>query len=280
MSSECVSKKEPKILLVAVHGPYEPWLSILKNGQLVTWMTSPSRIKIINVFGIKVSSRVLKVDQWMYFLRWHPIKVVAYSSLMLEVILKKALRTSIYSPKVKRVNLESLGDVWEVQMPDSLLLQGVKSISVFRESLNEDFDYLVTTITSSYINELALLKVLSESPRQEFLGGRIEFSGEMRYQQGSFRVYSRDVVEFIVENSRRYQHWKIEDIAMGNLVNRKYRKFTELPNMTVASVGDLIEEENEELKKMCSIRCKSVDEKGVRLDPEIMKLIHKLLKCA
>jgi hypothetical protein len=161
-------------------------------------------------------------------------------------------------------------------MPDSLMLQGVKNLAAFRESLNLEYDFLVTTISSSYLN-LSLLKEFLEQVKPEnFVGGRIEKSGDMKYQQGSFRVYSRDVVENLVSHSRHYKHWKIEDIAMGALTTSLYSEFTEMPNMTIQSVSDVENISNEELGRIISYRCKSTMN-GARKDAEVMHSLHNRL---
>jgi hypothetical protein len=163
-------------------------------------------------------------------------------------------------------------------MPDSLMLQGVKNMSVFRNSLSFEFDFLVTTITSTYINVSALEEYLDKKTPKEFLGGRIEKSGTMKFQQGSFRVFSRDMVQKIVENSCNYQHWKIDDIALGRLLTSLNSNFTPIPNLTVESQKELEEIEEADLRTTVSYRCKSISA-GRRIDADLMKLLHhRILK--
>jgi hypothetical protein len=269
-----MKNQPPKILIIGIHGPYQPWLEILENGQLKTWMTCKSSSRIINVFGLAMKSRIKDIDQRLYYLRWSRVKFVAYLALILEAGLKKLFPIDKYRPNINCQSDGSTNEIWEVQMQDSLLLQGVKNVSVFRKSLELDYDFLVTTITSSYINVALLEDVLSQISPTGFLGGRIEKSGEMEYQQGSFRVYSRDVVTKLVENSHRYKHWKIEDIAMGDLVSKYYFLLSRLPNYTLESLADVESLSQEDLKNTISYRCKSSEE-NKRIDSQIMKLLHK-----
>ena len=269
---------KPKILIVAIHGPYEPWLSILQDGQFKTWMESSSKTTIINAFGIKIHPKLLKADQQIYFLRWSNNKILAYASLLLELVTKKIFRLHTYQPEIVSVKNQGSLEVWEVQMPDSLILQGVKNMAVFRNSLSLEFDFLVTTITSTYLNVSALEEYLDKIAPKDFLGGRIEKSGTMKFQQGSFRVFSRDVVQKIVANSRNYQHWKIEDIALGRLLSSHYCDFTSIPNLTVESPKELEAIEESDLRTTISYRCKSTSA-GHRLDADLMKLLHhRILK--
>lgn len=263
-----------KVLVIAVHGPYQPWLEILENGQLKTWMNTESSSKVINVFGIAMKNKIKDIDQKIYYLRWSEIKFIAYFALILEVAVKRFFPIYMYRPKISSHQDGPKTEIWEIQMPDSLLLQGVKNVSVFRKSLELDFDFLVTTITSSYLNVPLLESALSQIPPTNFVGGRIEKSGKMEYQQGSFRVYSRDVVYKLVKNSHKYKHWKIEDIAMGDLVSMYYSELSPLPNCTLESLADVESLTQGDLEGTISYRCKSTEE-NKRIDAQIMKSLHE-----
>jgi hypothetical protein len=265
---------KPKILIVVIHGPYEPWLSILQDGQSKTWMESSSKTRIINAFGIKIHPKLLKADQEIYYLRWSDNKILAYASLLLELVTKKIFRLHTYQPEIISVKNQGQQEVWEVQMPDSLMLQGVKNMAVFRNSLSCEFDFLVTTITSTYLNVSALEEYLDKTTQKNFLGGRIEKSGTMKFQQGSFRVFSRDMVLKIVENSHSYQHWKIEDIALGRLLSSLSPDFTPIPNLTVESQKEIESILEPDLRTTVSYRCKSTSS-GRRIDADLMKLLHQ-----
>jgi len=262
----------PKILIIGIHGPYEPWLEIFANGQTRTWITNNSSCKIVNIFGVALSTKIKDVDQRIYYLRWSQRRIIAYSALLAEALIKSILFLDRYRPRINFKEQRTTDEIWRIKMPDSLLLQGVKNLLAFRNSLEDDFDFLVTTITSTYLNTELLEETLSRVPANGYLGGRIEQSGRMKYQQGSFRVYSRDVVQTIVENTRRYKHWKIEDVAMGDLVSKLYSVTSELPNLTLKSLSDVHALTTEDLKTTISYRCKATDGEK-RIDSDIMNLL-------
>jgi hypothetical protein len=269
-----IESEKAKILIMAIHGPYEPWLSILHHGQKKTWMRNDLSSRVVNAFGEPINSKLLKIDQQLYFLRWAKNKAVAFTSLAFEAAVKKIIRLDSFRPNVAIKKEPNFGEIWQVKMPDSLLIQGVKNIALFRESLNHEYDFLVTTITSSYINIKLLEQFLSKIDPFMFVGGRIEQSGKLTYQQGSLRVYSRDVVHNLVLHSKRYKHWKIEDIAMGDLVASLYTNYTEIPNATVQADSDLVQIGKSELDTIISYRCKST-ESGIRVDSKLMKSLHQ-----
>lgn len=271
-----LGKSPVKILICVIHGPYEPWLTILREGQIKTWMSQDSAIKIVNVFGKAIPNQLLGLDQSIYFKRWSQNRFVAYLSLGVEAGFKTIFPIKKIKPSVIKSVSPGEPDSWTVQMPDSLLLQGVKNLAAFRASLDEDYDYLVTTITSSYINLRKLAEHLTDAEQKSFVGGRIEESGDMQYQQGSFRVFSRDVVEYIVNNSSNYKHWLIEDIAMGRLVNLSYTKFTKIDNFTLHSAESVKRLTKSDLSRIVSYRCKSIVG-NTRTDHEIMQALNERL---
>lgn len=236
-------------------------------------MSSHSSIRIVNAFGRAIKPTHVSRDEKMYFLRWSKNPLLAYGALSLEALLKKIIRLDNFEPKVQISVDKNLGEVWTVNMPDSLLLQGLKNMSIFRESLNHDFEYLVTTITSTYLNLENLQSYLDKVSNLNFAGGRIEKSGAMFYQQGSFRVYSRDVVGRLVSSSKRYPHWKIEDIAMGSLVSKLRVQLDEIPNTTLSTEQDVANLTGEDIQKFVSYRCKSMKQ-NKRNDPAIMKALQ------
>lgn len=271
MRSEELQK--PKILIVGIHGEYQPWLEIFQDGQRQTWMTDSENIKIVNAFGSPIRPSLRRLDEKIYYLRWFSNRLIAYGSLLIEAAIKMVVPLDKWRPKVRYINDENKGGIWRVEMCDSLMLQGVKNLAVFRNALNYDFDFFVTTITSSYLNLQALEEYLSQITSPRFVGGRIEKSGTLIYQQGSFRVYSRDVVCELVKNSKRYKHWKIEDIAMGNLTSLLQNEITSMPNRTLQTVQDVDSLTETDLRSTISYRCKAT-ENGKRIDSKIMKLLH------
>lgn len=267
-------QESPKILIVGIHGEYQPWLEIFQNGQRQTWMAESENVEIVNAFGSPMRQRYRRFDEKIYYLRWSSNRFIAYSALFIEAVIKTALPFDKLKPKINYEMNENLGNIWRVNLYDSLMLQGVKNMTVFRNTLNFDFDFLVTTITSSYLNVHALKEYVSGITSTRFIGGRIELTGNLAYQQGSFRVYSRDVVRDLVMKSKNYKHWKIEDIAMGNLISLFEQTVTEMPNRTLQTAQDVELLTEEDLRSTISYRCKAT-EKGKRIDSAIMGLLHR-----
>lgn len=265
-----------RVLIAVIHGPYEPWLTILKKGQLKTWCSQGNFHSVVHIFGRRLPYFWQRLDIRTYYLRWHKNKFIAFAALILESAVKRILFVSAWKPRILEKEESGL-KFWEVQFPDFSVLQGVKNLSVFRKSLEREYDFLVTTITSSYIDVNALLDILDPinltmEPLQAI--GRIETSAGRVYQQGSFRVFSRALVEFIVKNQSEYPSWLVEDIALGRLVEKANPKYKAIQSVTVDSLNDLTKLSNSEMSTTAHFRCKSTV-LGVRKDSELMLEIHR-----
>jgi hypothetical protein len=269
-----------KILILDIHGPYEPWLQILRNGQLKTWALSTDQSRIVHVSGSRVPSVLHKIGEFVYSLKWSQNKYIGKLALLQDLGIKIFLQNWLPPVKPQNKFLVPVEESWHVEMPDFALLMGHKVIASLNYSLSQDYDYLVTTITSAYIHVPRLERFLENQPREGFLGGRLTELSGFRFQQGSFRVYSRDVVEWIVNNRNCYRHWLPEDVAMGKLVNKLMIELTELPDSTAYSLDELYLIPDEELKKALHVRCKGsrIKNQESRNDVEILHTLHQIMK--
>lgn len=268
-----------KILILVVHGPYEPWLEIMREGQLRTWATDTQNTTVVHVSGKPVGSKIHKMDEYVYSLKWSERKLLGKSALIVDYVLKKFVIN--WLPKVTVGNnfLNPAAATWLVEMPDFALLMGNKMLASLNHSLEYEYDYLVTTITSAYINIPKLEQTLEKMPRNSFAGGRItEVSGN-KFQQGSFRVYSKDVVEWIIANRTLYPHWLPEDVAMGKLIEHGKYSLIQIPDSTAYSIEELESLSTLEIEESVHFRCKGsrVKDQKHRNDVVIQQKLHQLI---
>lgn len=266
-----------KILIIGIHGPYEPWLSIVKNGQLETWsQNNIDDVHIVHAMGNPVGGGLHEIGEYLYSLKWSENKFVGFLALLLDKIIKKMIGNKLFDISISR-ELKSNCEMWQVDMPDFSLLMGNKMLSVIKFAQeNYDFEYLVTTISSSYVNIKNLKDFIKDKQPYQNLSGRFVDVGDEHFQQGAFRLYSRDVVDYIVNNRKRYNHSAPEDVAMGRLVNGGAFKEYEMKNSTVNSVESAKKINISDIQEDVFIRCKGASVLGnkLRFDVEIQKIIH------
>ena len=272
-------KSEQKICILVIHGPYSPWIEILNDGQLRTWIKDSEKfpnITVVHVFGEPVREKAHKLDEKYYYLYWSRLKLIARAVISFEYLWKKMITKWQPLVHARKTYTDKVGIEWHVAMPDLAILQGVKHLAAIRKSLELDYDFLVTTVTSNYINLSQLQKEVSKLPRNKVLSGRIMTIGPHTWQQGSFRLWSRDIAEWIIENSRRYKHHLVEDVAMGRLLETSGGEFIGISHETLVTVEAAKKLTKNQLRSIASFRCKSM-ELGIRTDAQIMQVIHQKL---
>jgi hypothetical protein len=269
-----------KILIIAVHGPYEPWTSILKNGQLKTWsQNNLDDIHIVHAMGNPVTDFAHNLGEYFYSLKWANNKYLGFAALLVDKIMKKIIGNKLFKISTYQDEISKC-EFWRVEMPDFALLMGNKMLTVLKFAhQNYEFDFLATTISSSYVNIENLKSFTKDLKPERILGGRFVDVGDEHFQQGAFRLYSRDVIEYIVTNRKSYNHTAPEDVAMGRLVNTGSFQEYEMRNSTIDSVKSAEKVIIKEIRKDIFIRCKGVSTLGskVRFDTEILNIVHDKL---
>lgn len=269
-----MENSHPKVLVMVGHALYEPWSSILYEGQLKTW-ASTSNSPVVHTFATPVWHFVKKIDSLVWSLKWHH----GLGKLVTGV---EAILKSPFSASRGRLIDQELPHAHErafkIKMPDLDLLMNFKSFGLITGSLDYEYDYLVCTTTSSYLNLNNLIEELKEQPRHGFIGGRILEQGSINFASGSFRIFSRDVVEGFLNNRRKFSTWRPEDQAFGFLANdsKLQVRYVQLKSVDVSSLDILSEISEESLSGIIHFRLKSgtLEERN---DVSIMLDLHRRL---
>ena len=61
---------KPKILVIVGHALYEPWTTILYQGQLRTWVINEN-ILIYHTHANPISNHIRKIDAFLWKMKWH-----------------------------------------------------------------------------------------------------------------------------------------------------------------------------------------------------------------
>ena len=269
MALNMESQDSKNYLILITHAKYEPWQNILQKGVLGTWANRP-----ISNLGIAAGNEVpvflRKIDNGIWAAQWN--KKFGMASLILQFFLHKF--TKFYQPKVS-ISVEAIPR-WNIHMPDLDLLMAHKNISVLRKFLEFDFDFLVLTTSSSYLNTSLLDKVMNYLPKENVVAGRIVNRNEIVFPSGTFRIFSRDIVGRIVQKSNEIEPWLPEDLAIGKLLTDLNSKFIEIDSINLPDISDVENLTNRQLRSTVHYRCTS-GSLSDRRDVAIMKALEKRL---
>jgi hypothetical protein len=271
-----MSMPKPSVLCALSHGLYEPWLDIVKSGQDQTWLASQNSadVEILHFHASPVGRFPQNLDRLHERIRWSGIKRAA--------ILRKFDRLAswpflTYIPKVTKSQLlflESPGDVIHIHFPDTYVTYRWKELALFKYFLEQTTcNFLFLTSTASYVRINALQEFISGLPQKNVYAGAHPYP-EATFVSGACRILSRDVVQLILANRRKFDPAVIEDMALGDLVQSLGVNpiYTTLNN--IDSIEVLTSITDKEIASKFHFRLKS-GTLSERNDVQIMKALHQ-----
>lgn len=103
---------------------------------------------------------------------------------------------------------------------ESLKSLGKRTLECFEFCLKEfPFDYIYRTNVSSYIHKKNLYEFLMDKPLVNFYCGvKGNFKGHIPFASGAGMCFSRDVIEYLVNNKYNLDTNLIDDVAIGKLL--------------------------------------------------------------
>jgi hypothetical protein len=258
-------------------GIYEPWIDILENGQELTWLSDPrpDSIEVLHAHGKQLGRFGQSVDKLHEKFRWK----TGLTNDILRLFDNFLLFPFIFHvPSWRFVSGLQVNDpVIVVNTPDALLTLRWKELGFFDFFLkNSTADFLVTTTNSSYLSFVNLQNLLNSLPDKLLYYGPKPYEGA-EFVSGSFRVFSRDVVELIVSKRIFWEGAVIEDVSLGKLLKRNgiHPIFRSICNFE--SVETIIDASCIDLKSQVHFRLKSGNYEN-RQDVKLMKLLHSRIK--
>lgn len=271
------STTSPSIFCAITHGLYEPWIDILYNGQVPTWLSNKriSEFSMNHFHGIPGGSLIMGIDRLHEKIRWQN-RWVATPLRIVDGIVGLPLRSYIPNCEIsKRLLLDD--PVIQINFIDMYATMKWKDISTLEYFLtNSDADFLFMTTTSSYVRPAKLLELVSNLPKRGVYAGAIEYSGA-KFAAGNNRLFSRDVASAIVSARDKLACGTIEDLAIGNLCSILGFNLVQLPKINISSMEELENLSDRDIESNFHFRLKSGTLKE-RNDVLIMKRLHERVR--
>lgn len=267
----------PKIFCSITHGLYSPWVDILHDGQVPTWLCNPElpNFSINHFHGIPGGKSVMNFDRLHERIRWTN-RWVAAPLRILDNLCGFPIRN--YIPTQKNSNhLHLQHPVTQINFLDIYATMKWKDLSILDYFLrNSDCDFIFMTTTSSYIRPRKLMEIVSSLPRQGVYAGAVAYEGA-NFAAGNNRLFSRDTAEAIVTFRRKLACGTIEDLAIGNLCAEIGFKLIELPKINISSMDELHSLSDKDLESNFHFRLKSgtIDDRN---DVPIMRELHRRVR--
>lgn len=225
---EVGNRRPPKILVLILSARSAPWGLIEQFGQIGTFAkVDTENVQFVWYRGdealprdlaLEVSGKLL--DSWYKFIvllnRWGLKGPRSFpGSKMLSSFLRRRSLSRLEDFGANHYQRKLL-----LPLPEFNSFIGLKTLLAFDHVLDAfDFDYLVRTNSSSYLDIQQLEKYLGDAPKQKYFSGfKGDFFGE-EFSSGASYILSRDVVDQVTHNFSTYwQHYVVDDVAISRVI--------------------------------------------------------------
>jgi hypothetical protein len=268
------SDTSAKVLCAISHGLYEPWLSILREGQQPTWLSIkfPENFKVLHYHGTPVRPFVQHMDRLHEKIRWKNRYVASLLCFFDNLVLAPLL---YFIPKNQQSKmLPSVGKVIHIKFPDTYLTYRWKFLSLLNYFVYEtNSDFLFVTSTASYVQPDQVIKFVNRIPDTSTYAGAEPYEGA-GFISGSNRIISREIALQVLQTRRRWKPGVIEDIEFTRLIVANGNKLMTFPIVNIDSISKLSKTPDALIKNNYHFRLKSLEGTN-RNDISIMKLLHQ-----
>lgn len=252
-----------RILVLVLTVDQEPWRTIETEGQRATWAaTSDGEIPIFWLYG-----RTGGVTRFLLRASNKTLQAMGAVSTL-------ARFRHLTGSLAARRPVREQGDKVYTQVPETQLGVNPKTRAGLRHILEtHDFDYLLRTNTSTYVNLKLLAEFVAGLPDESYYGGFIGESNGVRFASGTCALLSRDAVQTIVADAA-WQYEIIDDVAIGWSMRRAGLEVQPIHRIDVHTSEDLGALGVETLRSTFVVRCKGLDSR--QHDVAAMRRVHEL----
>jgi len=113
---------------------------------------------------------------------------------------------------------------------------GKKTLEAFDYvNQNYDFDFILRTNNSSYIDLLSLQNFVESITSKDFCGGVIGYESKSKFISGAAYIIDKSILNIVLENKNKWNHSLLDDLAISKLLEEQGVVFTNLDRNDVIS---------------------------------------------
>jgi hypothetical protein len=249
------------VLIAVLTMDKEPWRTIECEGQRATWATGTDILWLYGRAGGAVQLLTRLADKALRFSR---------SEKLL------ALGRHRIGSWAARLPVAREGNRIMTRVPETYINTNAKTVASLGYILRAyEFDYLLRTNTSTYVNRKLLAQFVEDLPGAGYYGGYVGESNGVRFASGTGVLLSRDLVERIVED-RQWEFNIIDDVAMGRCMSRLGVPVQHFARIDVLSEQDLERLDGSALRSTFLVRCKGNKDRSH--DIQAMHRVHAIYR--
>ena len=266
---------QPRLMIVIGQVLVDPWLSISMTGQFRTWLPIADGlgIPVKHSHGRRPGVLVQLFDRAHEWAWWR----VKGQELVPRIDTLVGRRYLSRIPDAEVVDFQGTGSTgWSQNLLDIYALQRWKVLGSLQQALREDFDFVYFTTASSYVRPAELRRTVAALPLSGTYAGtrHVDTRTGLAFASGANRVLSRDVVELVIRERRKYRHDVMEDVGLGELVMSGGIELRDLPSVNVGSREALDALDDSTIRENFHFRMTSGSRKN-RHDAALMHTLHQ-----
>jgi hypothetical protein len=268
---------EVKVLCAVVHGLYEPWISILKNGQIPTWLSDdfPKNFSVVHFHGRPVGGFGQEIDRMHEKMRWSG-RVPNGILRVIDRILLFPFLTKIPKVSISTALPDHISGI-QIEWPDIYATMRWKDLAIIEYFYTQtDSDFLFMTTSSSYIRPFKLIEYCSKFEVSDVYAGSKPYP-DAEFISGANRLLSRSAAEAVLSSKIFWDPAVIEDVALGDLMRKNGIVYQGYDQINIPSLEYLESVSDEKLESGYHFRVKSGNIKE-RNDDQIMKRLSERFK--
>jgi len=257
---------------------YNPWLDILINGQEKTWISEdlPKNLTVTHYHGIPIPKFFRIMDDLRSKLRFTN-RWLDYLLRFFEYILFFPFIAIVPNAQISQ-RVDFRYDSIQINFPDFFNTTRSKLLGVMKNFLNETSDdFLLVTTSSSYIVPSKLMELVDSLSDSDVIVGSMPYK-DANFLSGSNILFSRNLVERILQNRRSWDPTLLNDLGLGKLLKKMQVDLKSKPLKNISSLEILQNTSDIELRDFYHFRLKSQQTLGsdkLRNDVAIFHALHK-----
>lgn len=216
-------EKKSRLLVLVLASNRHPYDRLLLDGQTPTWIDHSRRLGVptIPYLGSLAGSIPGNKEFNIRFRFEHMVSLFGLNRVRRVHKEPKYLSRKFRSQSYPEAQLSNDETSIMSSIPDHLSTVGLRTLDAMRVVANHfEFDYLVRTNSSSYIDVKSLSEFLPEKAMAGSVFGLHGTWGRISYPSGALYVISRSDLLEVISNSHLWQHEYIDDVALGLLLHK------------------------------------------------------------
>jgi hypothetical protein len=272
-----------KLIQVGVmHTTREPWLSIAKFGQLLSWETQGRNDFSVIYFYAKASRIASFLDKLIEKFRWGKNRYHSYAISYFLMAFFYPLRSYIPTADFKEEADSGIAArALKVNIPELTCTMRWKKIAFLQYFLEEtSSEYTIIINSSSILNVKLIKQSLEQISRtvDHIYAGPIGTAHDCNFVSGAFTVLNRNSVKLLLDNLDVIPVHVMDDVCFGTAFKKLGINLINIDSLSIDSLQQLENTDAVNLSEYGHFRVKSGTLKN-RNDIIIMKeLISRLKK--